>query len=241
MEINLSMIWEIFLRRLWIIVLGFVMAASGAYAYCEYIATPEYKATASILVTNGAITTDSESDIKSTVASTDITASLDLADTVTDILETTEAYRKAAEASNGKYTYGSIVGTAKITKSDNASLFVNISFTNSNTEKAIDLANLFAKTSCEYITEVIPYSKASVVAKSVKADLVYPRTLMTMAISGVIAAVVFFVIFFLIENNNRIIRSEEDFTKHFNIPIIGSVPDFESSETGSYATYKKGK
>lgn len=241
MEINLSILWEVFLKRLWIIVLAFVIAGGCAYGYCEFLVTPQYSAKASILVTNGAITSGKDSDVKTSVAATDIAASLDLVDTVTDILQSPETYRKTAKASDGKYAYERILNTASIARRSENTLFIDISFSSADRRQAIDVANLFAETGCKRITDVIPYSNAQVVTYAESASLVYPRTLMTVGLAGIIAAAIVYVLFFLIENNNRVIRSEDDFTKHFNIPIIGAVPDFENGDTSSYSAYKKGK
>lgn len=241
MELNLSMLLEVFLKRLWVIILAFVIAAGCAFGYCEYLVTPQYSATASILVTNGAITNESKTDIINSISATDITASLSLVDTITDILKTSEAYRETAKASGGKYKFEQINNTASIARKSETTLFINISFTKQDRREAVELANLFAETSCKYITKVIPYSNAVVVSKSTGASLVYPRTFTTCAVAGLAAALVVYVIFFLVENNNRIIRNEDDFAKHFNIPVIGAVPDFENSDTSAYTIYKKGK
>ena len=66
--------------------------AAGAFGYCKFLATPEYTATASVLVTNGGIMVQESTNGQDTISTTDITASINLVDTVTDILETSDIY-----------------------------------------------------------------------------------------------------------------------------------------------------
>ena len=46
---------------------------------------------------------------------------------------------------------------------------------------------------------------------------------------------------FVIESLNRAIRGEEDFTNNFDVPLLGSVPDFENAELGSAYRKKRGR
>ena len=240
-NINYALLFRIFMKRLWIIVLVFIIAISAAYSYCNYIATPQYSATASVLVTNGAITNQSTSEIKTSVSSTDVTASLSLVDTITDILKTPEIYRVTAKESKGKYTYNQLKSAANVSRRDDNTLFVDVSFRNASGESAIEMANLFAETACTYIKNIIPNSNATVVAKAVSASLVYPRTFSTMVLSGIVAAIAVYILFLIPETVNRIIRNEDDFVKNFDLPIIGLIPDFENNDTASYTSYRKGK
>lgn len=240
-NINFAMLFRIFVKRLWIIALAFVIAVCAAYAYCSYIVTPRYSATASIMVTNGAITEETPSEIKRNVSSTDISASLDLVDTITDILKTPEIYRATAKASEDQYTYEQLRSSASVSRRSDSTLFIDISFRNSNGEDAINMANIFAESACNYIKNVIPSSSATVVAKAVNANLFYPRTFSTMMTAGIFAVVIVYVLFLIPEIVNRVIRDEDDFVKNFDLPIIGAIPNFETSETTSYTSYRKGR
>lgn len=240
-NINFTMLFRIFMKRLWVIVLAFVIAVAVAYSYCTYIVKPIYSATASILVTNGAITEETPSEIKRNVLSADISASLELVDTITDILKTPETYRAAAKASDGKYSYETLRNSANVARRNENTLFIDISFKNAKGETAIDMANVFAEVACDYIKNVIPNSSATVVAKAVSAKLVYPRTFSTMATAGVFAVAIVYILFLIPEIANRVIRNEDDFVKNFDLPIIGSIPSFDSGDNEGYSAYRKGK
>ena len=57
-DISPKLIFSEILRKLWAIVLCAVICAVGAYVYFSNFVNPVYRATASIIVTNGAVSTD---------------------------------------------------------------------------------------------------------------------------------------------------------------------------------------
>lgn len=223
-------------RRLWLIALAFVICAGVAFGYCSLLVTPRYSATASILVTNGAITSVTED--KNTVSATDVSASLYLANTITDILKTPDIYKRVADEMGKGYSYQGLMGGTSVARRGDNTLFIDVSFSSTDPKEAMRVANKFVEISCDYITEFIPYSKASVASTAIKASMTYPRTLVTTAASGIAGAAIVFVVVFIIEILNRSIKGEEDFTSRFNIPLLGAVPDFENAEINGY---KKGK
>ncbi len=222
-------------QRLWALALAFVIFAVGAFFYCEKMVTPQYKSTASILVTNGAVIDDKTLlGGSATVSNTDVAASLNLVETITDILNTSDIYKHLAEELNGKYVYSQLMNSCSVERRGDMSLFVDVVFTNESPEEAMRIANTFVSMSCEYITSFIPNSNAIVASSAVRASLAYPHTLKTSFLAGAIAAVILYLILFLVEITNHSIKGEEDFVARYTVPLLGSVPDFENVETGTY-------
>lgn len=243
-DISLMYLLQLAWKRLPILALALFLAASVAFGYCNFFAKPAYTSTASILVTNGAIVTQYESsdgkDEYDSISGTDISASLSLANTVTDILETPDVYVRLAAQLQDKYSYSQLQGMTTVQRRANDTLFIDITFRSTDGDEAKHIANEFAKISCEYVTEYIPYAKARVVSSAMKYVKVYPRTIFITAIAGLLGAVLTFAICFCIDFFNQSIRGEDEFVSKYDIPLIGSVPDFENSEVvGSYYNYGK--
>ena len=61
---------------------------------------------------------------------------------------------------------------------------------------------------------------------------VSPKTMITVALAAILGAaiVAFFVIY--IELSDRTINGEEDIRANYDIPILGNVPDFQSTIKG---------
>lgn len=226
-------------HRLWILILVAVICATGAFSYCKFFLTPSYSATASILVTNGAVTT-SYDETTDKVSGSDITASLYLSYTVVDILNTPDIYKKVADALGGDYTYQGLMGRSSIARRNENTLFIDVSFSSTDPKEAMRIANKYVEVACEYIPGFVPSSRAMVASTAIKAAMTYPRTVMTTAVAGLVGAVAAYIILFIIESLNRSIKGEEDFASNFDVPLLGAVPDFENAESSGYRKSKGG-
>lgn len=226
----LSILW----KRLWIIILVAVIFAAAAFGYCEFFLTPSYSATASIIVTNGAVTYYDDTTNKNTVSASDISASLYLSYTVVDILKTPDIYKKVSNELGRDYNFQSLMNRTSVQRRNEETLFIDISFSSTDPKEAMRIANKFVEVSCDYIPEFVPHSRARVASTAIKAVKTYPHTFRIAAIAGFLGAVLVYIIFFIIESFNRAIKGTEGFTSNFEIPLLGSVPDFENIESSAY-------
>lgn len=236
-EISLMYLFDLALRRLWALVLAAVVFAAGAFCYCKFLATPQYTAKASVLVTNGGIMTQQIENGNDTISSTDISASVNLVDTVIDILKISDIYKDLAKELDGKYTYSQLKGRMSITEKENRSMFVDVSFKASNPKEAVEIVNKFVEMSPEYIVKFVPYSSVAVASTADAAALVFPRTKTTTATAALVGMVFAFALVFLIDSLDQAILGEKDFTAHFDIPLVGIIPDFESTGVVAPSNY----
>lgn len=243
-EITVMSLLKLAWRRIWAIILAAVIFAATAFSYCKFFATPKYMATASVLVTNGTIMADTlqENNYDSDrVSGTDISASLSLANTIVDILTTSDIFKSLSDEIDNRYSYKELRSMASVSRKSDYTLFVNVSFTASSQSEAIMLVNKFVELSPDYIVEYIPLSKAMVAATADSATVVFPKTAITTVVAGLVGALIAFGIAFMIESMDHAINGEEDFVSKYDISLLGSVPDFENTVlTGSSTYYKKG-
>ncbi len=232
-EISIMYFLQLAVRRIWILIITAVLCAGVALGYCQFIATPRYQARASIIVTNGAIFVDAYSKEISrvdSVSGSDISSSLSLSDTVIDILKTPDIYKQLKEKNSyaAKYNHGALMGMTSIAKRSGDSLFIDLYFTNTDPKKAVSLVNDFAEMSCDYIMEYIPYSSAKVGAKAEGASKTFPNNFKTVGIAALIGVALAYLAVYLIDLMDKAIKGEEDFVTHYEIPLIGVIPDFEN-------------
>ncbi len=239
-EISLMYILNLALRRIWALILAAVVFAAGAFCYCKFLATPEYTATASVLVTNGGITVQNSNDNREAISTTDISASINLVDTVTDILETSDIYKQLAEKTDNQYTYKQLKSRTKISAKTDNSMFVDVSFSAADPVEAAKMVNAFVELTPEYIVNFVPYSNVAVAATADSATLVFPNTTAISFIAAVIGVAIAFVIVFIVDSFDQAILGEKDFTSHYDIPLVGSIPDFETMNIESTNYYQKG-
>ena len=239
-DISLMYLLNLALRRLWVLILAAVVFAAAAFGYCKFLATPEYTATASVLVTNGGITVQNSNNDRETISTTDISASINLVDTVMDILETSDIYKKLAEEIDNKYTYKQLKSKTTISAKADNSMFVDVKFSAADPQEATEIVNAFVELTPEYIVEFVPYSNVAVASTADSASLVFPRTTTLIGLSGIVGIVIAFVIVFIIDSFDQAILGEKDFTSHYEIPLIGSVPDFGTMNAEVSNYYQKG-
>lgn len=229
-ELTLLYFLNLAWRRLWAIILAAAVFGACAYSFCSFFATPSYRATASVLVTNGTIiTAEPGTTPGSSVSGTDITASLSLANTISDILQTPGIFKQLANVLDGQYHYRELMGRANIKRRGSETLVVDVSFSATTEEEAIRIANSFIELAPEYIMEFIPNSNAAVLANADKAVNTYPRTFTTTIISAFAGALLAFVVAFIFDSLDQTINGEDDFKACFEIPLLGMVPDFENA------------
>lgn len=229
-EISLMYLLQLAWKRIWALLIALVFFAGVAFSYCKFIAVPQYTASAAVLVTNGAILTGtytSNGSASDSVQSTDITASLNLVNTIVDILKTYDIYEELANELGGDYTANGLRSMATVAHRANDTLFVDVSFKSASASEAIRISNTFAEISCDYITKFIPYSNALVASTATSSTQVFPRTAVTTAMAGVIGAVVAFAVVLIVDLSDKAIRGEQDFIASFDVPLLGVVPDFE--------------
>ncbi len=229
---------RIALKHIFLLLLAAIVFGAAAFSYFEFLVEPKYSATGSVLVTNGSILVNEDGTYQSTsFNSADLTASINFTTTVSDILKTNGAFQKMAEKLGGEYTYQQLSDMATIQRRDSMSLFIDISFVTNSPEKSVALVNEFLSVAPEYINSYVPgattaTSVAETSSKSFPSTILYS---LAAAVFGV--ALVYFVIL-LVYSSNTVIQDEEDFSERFDVPVLGSVPDFTSAKTGS-AYYKK--
>ncbi len=231
-EISLSSIFNIVIRRIWAVILATVLCGSLAFVYCEFFETPVYQTKSSIIVTNGAVITDS---INSTVSNTDLAASLYLVDTCVDVLKSPGIYQELSTAIDNKYSYKALKSSFAVSRRSEDSLFVDIFFKSTSKTEAIEIVNAFADLSSNYICEAIPASTVAVMERSDSAAVVSPRTMFSTVLFALLGAIISALVVVIISMLDKAIKGEDDFKENFDIPILGAVPDFDASNSSKNA------
>lgn len=251
-EISVMHLLELLWKRLWVLVIAAAVFAVGAFAYCEFWTEPRYAASSAIIVTNGNIIVGQDDqihydDVDGTVNNTDISASLSLANTVKDILSSDSFYDEVANTLNadenfaayGKYSYTRLAGMVSVARRNQNTLSIDITVRSGSIKEAQDVANAIADYSRTYILKYIPQSKTEVLDRARASSKVYPQTSLITAAGALIGAILAYVLVFIIDMLNQTIRGEEEFAGKYDIPLLGSVPDFENVEViGSYKRYQ---
>lgn len=238
-DISVFSLFGIARKRWLVLAVTFLVAAGLAFSYCSFIATPIYGASVSIIVTNGEVSQSSTSTT-SKVLGSDVQASLYLADTIVDILRSNSIYQEVSSALGGEPSYKTLAANTTVERRGDDTMFIDITYVDSDPDRAMRIANLFAdmsKAHIDNISGLIGNSDPNVMSYALTTTLVSPHTFRNTLLWGIVAAFVLYCAFVLIELLNNTVNGEEDFMARYNIPLLGSVPDFDEARR----VYSEGK
>ena len=140
---------------------------------------------------------------------------------------------RAAEKLGGEYTAASLSSAISTSSIDNTIIFY-LHVSHSDPHAAADIANAVASVLIEEGPNVLAGSRAAIIdtarVPSGPYSPDYPSNIATGAAAGLLLAVAYVTIQFLKDTR---IKDENDLTDMFNLPILGRIPDFNDSVTGT--------
>lgn len=235
-EFSVFNMLKVLLKKIWLIIIISILCASLAFVYCSMIATPSYQARASVLGSNGNIATDLEladGTTDNSVQSNDLAASLSLTQTYEYMLtkmptESQLFISRITEAGLVDYFNNSTVNVSA--RED--TFVIDITIISSDREVAKQIANIFVECAPEFISD---YNIGVVkeLSKARSATQVAPHTFITTAMAFILGAVATSLAVIYIAMSDRTINGEEDIKANYDVPVLGSVPDFQSTGKGA--------
>lgn len=238
-NISLSYLIKLALKKFWILLLTAVIFGCCTFCYLTFLTKPIYTASGSLLVTNGALVSNSDSSsnqsASSKISGTDIVASLNLADTIKDLLNTPDIFKELSEKTGGKYSYRTLMSSATVARRKETTLFIDVSFSTGISQDSVELVNTFLELAPAYISKSLPNSNSSITTTADAAVKTYPRTAFSTLTAALIGAIIAFAVVFIFDSTDHAIKSDEDFSEYFNIPLLGAIPDFSNNETSIYS------
>ncbi len=210
------------IKRAWIIAAVSIFSALITCIVSATLVTPVYRATASIVVNNGSINSGAY------ISQGDYNASVQMLATCVDLLKTRDSY--AVLSDKLKYPgwdekdYSDAVSVS--TRSNN-SLFIDISVSHTDPDKAIEIANSFAALAPSSIDLVFPTANVQVRDTAVEASKVSPRIALLTISAFLLGAIAVVGVVVVIAITDQTVKGEDDLTDNYNVPILGNVPDFD--------------
>lgn len=238
-KFDLMQLLKLAIKNIFILLIVGVVFAVAVFGYCKYFATPKYSSTGALIVTNGAIISEYSTNEKETLNNTDIVASINLVETIGDILNTKGIYKELSDAIGNKYSYNELYSMVKVARKSENSLFINITFSASDPDEATDLVNEFLMLAPTYINDYVPNSEVAT-SPADSATKVFPQTMASMVVAAVIGMAITFAILLLVYSTNTVIKGEDDFVERFDVAVLGNIPDFEKSKSAKYNSYNYG-
>lgn len=222
-EISVSVIQilRILRRNLIPIILITVIVGAGAFLITKNFVKPKYKASALIYVQS------KDYDQAATgITTSDLSIAQRLANTYSIILRTDDVLEGVVETLHDEsLTTGKIKGSLTAEPMDNTEIFT-INYVDTDPVRATKVVNAVAEIAPREIMNVVKAGTAKVIqvqANPPKSPI-SPHIYRITGVAALIALALSSLVFILISVLDTRIRSVEDLSETFNLPVFGSIP-----------------
>lgn len=224
-EIDLRKIFEMLKRKAFYIIITAVIGATLAGCITNFFITPKYTATVKLHAWSN---TDNMLGSINSITSSEYEASEKLINTYLVVVTSDTYLEKVAKEVGNGMTVSALKRMISCSPIEDTIAF-SISITGPDAKQATEIVNIIADTCPDEIVRVVKVGGVEVIDYA-KYDANRPPkpsspNLGKNIIIGFMAGLLLsFIIFFVKDLYDTSINEEEDLTKEFNIPILGTVP-----------------
>jgi capsular polysaccharide biosynthesis protein len=241
-EIDFLALLRTILKRLWLIILVGLICGGIMFCIAEFVVQPTYRSGFSAFVNNKQGQNESQQ-----ITNNDINASHQLVATYSTIITSREMLMGAIEEDDNtkgtnlrKYSYSKLKSMVKINmKDDTGVMEVNVISPNQN--EALQFANAIAKKAPEYMAYIVEGSSMKIIDMPAYPNTKYAPSTSKYTILGIlVGALIMLIIVIISYFTNDTLSGESDLEQHYNLPIIGVIPDYTKvgkGEKGGYYSY----
>lgn len=225
LEIDLWKLLLLYLRRWRLILLCGLLVGALALGYTAKLVTPLYRASVTVYVNN--IKSNQQVDY---ISASNLATSQQLVNTYINIIRSDTVLEKVADSAGLDYSAGQIRGMMTASQMGETELFtVNIS--HPDPSMAAQIANAVASVAPGEIEEFVEGSSTKIIdyakVPSTPYTPSYQKNVAMGGLIGVVLAILYITVLYLLDVR---IKSEEDLTQLFDLPILGQIPAFEEGE-----------
>ena len=247
LDIDFKDLALLLLKKLWLIVIAFALLFSYKWWFVEQKRVPTWTSNATMFVTNSNQTKIQYSTSDTYSASRLINTCAEVIGTnlvrsqIADQLNSVEQAKVDAAAAEGKtytpYEYNAWnIGSIQISSVSETEV-MSISVTNSDPDRAVEVCNATLKVVPKVLKEKIMVGAANPLDEAQpphKGNLPTMKSAITFGLIGAAAVAVIIVIAYLLDNR---IRSKEEITQQYGIPVLSDIPNFNVKSKERYTTY----
>lgn len=226
--IDLRQLFEIVRRNLLLIVAVTVLFAAGGYLGTTFLITPQYEASAMLIVNSregqqlqGSVTNDSLNSAKQ------------LVETYSVILKSDTVLDQTIEDLDLPLTYDQLAAKVSITAVNDTQV-MKITVQDADVNLAKDIVSNIVEQAPDVIINTVKAGSVEVVSDaSANPDPVSPSKSRNTALAGMLGCILVVGILFMKSLFNNRIMTESDISQKLALPILGVIPDSALGDNGS--------
>ncbi|MFE0623413.1 YveK family protein [Priestia aryabhattai] len=216
--ISLRELFAVLRKRLWLIVLITIIAATVSAVISFFVLTPVYQSKTQILVNQA----KSDEQVYNTQA---VQTNIQLISTYNDIITSPAILDKVIKELKLDGTAQSLKGQIQVTSAEYSQV-AQIVVQDTSAKRATDIANTTASVFQKEVPKIMNVDNVSVLSKATlgeSASPVKPQPLMNVAIGIVVGLMVGVGLSFLLEYLDNTLKTEQDIEHILELPVMGVV------------------
>lgn len=226
---------SILLKRIWIIILSTVLCTVVTFIFFKFVVAPTYTAETLLYVNN-----NNQYSGANNVNLNDINASQKLVSTYIVILQNDRTIEQVAQKCDLQYDDLKEIRKMITMKAVNNTEVLSIAVTSKNPELSAKMANTMAKLAPNEIIRVVKAGSVEVISQAISPQKPSgPKSMRNSIIGGLLGLILSSFCILLIELLDITVKGEEDLIQHYNVAVLGEIPDFYSVPKGGYKNYEQ--
>ena len=222
-EIDLLELWNAFKKHLIKIILITIIFGGISFGVNSFLITPEYKASTSMIIgkNNSQVYTMEEAMINMN----DLKLSQELVDTYSEIIKTRGIADLVINNLGLDMDYEEFSKKVRVSSKNNTEIF-EVSVVDNIPTRARDIANETSDVFKEAVKKIMRIDNVQILDAAIEPTKpVSPNILRNTALGSVLGFMFAAFIFLLKEVMDTAVKTPEDISETFNIPVIGIIPD----------------
>jgi capsular polysaccharide biosynthesis protein len=216
--ISLRELFQVLRKRLWLIVLITIIAATVSAVISFFVLTPVYESKTQILVNQAK--NDQQLYNNQTVQT-----NVQLINTYNDIIKSPAILDKVIKELKLDGSAQSLSGQIQVTNAENSQV-AQIVVQDTSVKRATEIANTTASVFKKEVPKIMNVDNVSVLSKATlgeSASPVKPQPLMNIAIAVVVGLMVGVGVSFLLEYLDNTLKTEQDIENILELPVMGVI------------------
>lgn len=232
-SLNSLDLFSLLLKKLWLLILISVLGLLMAFGYAKLLVTPQYSSTVKFYISN----TPNDKDIN-TININDLNAAEKLVQIDIAVLQSDRVLEKVISSTSLDCTSAELRNMLTITSVNDTGL-MDVKVTTNNAQLSSNVANTIAAVAPEQIIQVTKAGYVELVDEA-KPDPVpsSPNVTLDCIVGALIGFLLTLVIIVVREMLDQRVKSEEDLKNHYDIPVLGTIPDLRSHLKGANKKYE---
>ncbi|MCJ1759077.1 Wzz/FepE/Etk N-terminal domain-containing protein [Mammaliicoccus sciuri] len=180
--------------------------------------TPKYSSSTQVLV--------NEKETDNQMMAQQVQSNLQLVNTYSEIIKSPRILDKVSKNLKGKYSSKEISGMLTVSNQTESQI-LNIAVENESRETASKVANEIANVFSKDVSKIMNVDNVSILSKAdTKGNQISPQPLVNSVVGIFLGLIVALIIIFMKEILDKRIKTEEDVTEILDLPVLGTIQDF---------------